>query len=85
MSDSDRDPLVNSSRLPEAVTQRVCEEFAAAWRSKSSPRIEGFVSRLPTSAREGGLRALIALEVQLLRTAGESATAGRISPSVLRP
>ena len=55
----------------ETLIDRVCEGFETAWKSEGRPTIEEYVERLPTEAREAGLREMIALEVHLRSAAGE--------------
>ena len=62
-------------RLPlelERQIDAICGEFEAAWRAKQAPRIESYVKRVPRIARRAAMRELIAQEVDLRRSAGES-------------
>ena len=66
---------MNFGSLPGPVAveiDRVCDDFEAAWREGRSPRIEDYLSEGPESNRSALLRAMIAAEVELRQSDGES-------------
>ena len=60
----------SSPPAPEIVA--ACSEFARAWRSKESLRIEDCLERVPADSRAILRQELIALEMDLRHAAGES-------------
>ena len=64
--------------VPTAVLleiNRLCVEFEKAWGDGQSPRIEDFAARISADVQVAALRELIAQEVDLRWTAGQSAEA----------
>src|SRR5262245_24241362 len=51
---------------------RLCDDFEARWSAGEKPRLEGFVESLPETLRSDGLRALLAIECELLAREGRT-------------
>lgn len=54
------------------LIDRLCDRFEAEWRAGLRPRIETFLARAPAEARNAMLRAIVPVELELLRTQGKS-------------
>ena len=73
MSEQDRD---NSDLLPLSSALKIdqlCADFEEAWHAGRNPRIEEYLAHVHSSLRRVALRELIAQEVDLRRSHGESA------------
>ena|GEM_PF-281221 len=68
-SPNPRSSLGSARRLND-----VCERFETAWRGGNSPRIEDELRECPESEREPLLVELLALELELLESAGQPAS-----------
>src|SRR5262245_59385279 len=55
----------------------VCSQFERQWREQRSPCIEDFIAEIPGPGRDLGLCELIAMGVDLRRTAGENVSIDR--------
>ena len=62
----------DASSLPAHEIVAACSEFERAWRRQEGPCIEDYLERVPADSRAILLQALIALEMDLRRAAGES-------------
>jgi len=65
----------SSSLSLARLINRVCREFAQAWRDERAPRIEEYADRVPEAMRTAALRELIAQEMDLRIAAGDSVAA----------
>jgi eukaryotic-like serine/threonine-protein kinase len=52
----------------------LCEEFEVEWRAGCAPRIDAFLERVEPEMRDGLLRELLAIEVELRAARGENPT-----------
>ncbi len=74
------DQLPGTGSLPVSLEKRVdeaCDRFEKAWKDGQKPRIEEYLDGAPKADREALLRELLALEIDLLREAGDRPTPER--------
>jgi hypothetical protein len=79
---SDHDPTPNRSKrdasIPDSVgdqIDRVCDRFEQAWKALESPRLEDYLmTDWPPDQRQAMFSALLAVELELQRTAGQEPT-----------
>src|SRR5262245_57646375 len=50
----------------------LCTRFEEAWRAGQEPKVEGFLERVDRSVVPAVLRELVALEIELCRSAGRT-------------
>lgn len=80
MTAGDRPEVLGSSTAPASLSQArrihtACERFETAWRAGESPRIEDALPSIPEPERTTLLTELLALELELRQSRGESVTA----------
>src|SRR5262249_33249760 len=68
---------MSDESVPVSLGKRVdqaCDRFEKAWKAGQGPRIEAYVAEVPEPGQTPPLRELLALELELRRSAGERLT-----------
>jgi hypothetical protein len=74
MSDSQPNGAESSELNALRRIVAACEEFEVEWRGGCAPRIDAFLDRVAPEHRDGLLRELLAIEVELRTARGEKPT-----------